>query len=191
MKQFRGGVISVSAFEPDVKNSRQNFPAANSIKVSTLLSAYVSEEHEKRPKAGSTRQGSLKICAGDSPDVSLNFEPVNGHAADVISGKSQVSLCGLVAETVFPVEQHFEAHFYVWPSRDQPSWTDLFDRMRRNRQKMLVGFGDEKLGVVSATFDAVGILSVLTREDSSFYYLVTRLKNMSARCRDVIKLFCL
>ena len=170
MKLFRGGVISASAFEQDVRK----FPAAHSIKVSTLLSAYVSEEEGKRSKPGL-----LKVNGEKNLAASLNFEPMGESSADVACGKCHLSLRGLVPETVFPVDQHFEAHFSVWPPRDQPAWTGIFDRMRLNRQKLLVGFGDEKLGVISATFNDVGVLSLLSKEDSSFYLLITRLKKLT------------
>ena len=127
MKLFRGGVISASAFEQDVRK----FPAAHSIKVSTLLSAYVSEEEGKRSKPGL-----LKVNGEKNLAASLNFEPMVESSADVACGKCHLSLRGLVPETVFPVDQHFEAHFSVWPPRDQPAWTGIFDRMRLNLKKL-------------------------------------------------------
>ena len=181
LKQFRGGVISAKVFEPDVQKRAQNFPAAHSIKVSTLISAYISEENDKRTKSVTTRHGSLKFNINDSTIIVLNFEPMCGNNNDFISGKTHLSLRGLVSDNIFPVDQHFEAHFFVWPSRDQPSWSNLFDRMRQSHQKLLIGFGEDKLGVVSPTFDDVAILSLLNREDSAFYLLITHLKKNSNR----------
>ena len=113
--------------------------------------------------------------------TALHYEPMGQSSSDNACGKCHLSLRGLVAETIFPVDQHFEAHFSVWPPRDQPTWTDIFARMRQNRQKLLVGLGEDKLGVISPTFNDVGILSLLSKEDSNFYFLITRLKKLTVQ----------
>jgi hypothetical protein len=176
LRQFRGGVIAAETFQPDVTHRPPNFPPAHTVKVSTLLSAYITEEQEKRQKPGSNRQGILKIESDEI--VVLNFEPLREDYPDFFSQKAQVTLCGLVSEQTFPIDQHFEAHFSVWPPRDQPSWSTLFDRMRRNRQKLLVGFGEDRIGVISPTHDSSGILSLLSKNDSAFYRMMTRLKKI-------------
>ena len=176
LRQFRGGVIAAEAFQPDVTRRPPNVPPAYTLKVSTLLSAYITEEQEKRQKPGSNRQGVLKI--GSDEVVVLNFEPLSENYEDFFSPKTQLSLRGLVPEQTFSIDQHFEAHLSIWPPRDQPSWTTLFDRMRRNRQKLLVGFGEDRLGVISPTHDSSGILSLLNKDDSAFYLLMTRLKKV-------------
>jgi hypothetical protein len=50
--------------------------------------------------------------------------------------------------------------------------------MRRDRLKLLVGLGDERLGILAATNDEVGLLSVLSLHESAFYLLFSRLKKL-------------
>ena len=120
LKQFHGGVIPMETFQPDVTQRRINFPPAQSVRTSTLLSAYISEENEKRPKSGSHKPGTLKVESDQSSSatVCLNFEPLSEtKSSDSISSKCQVTLRGLVPENFVPVNQSFEAHLSVWPSR--------------------------------------------------------------------------
>ena len=167
----------MEAFQPDVTKRPPEFPPAYTCKVSTLLSTYISEEHEKRQKTGSHKPGVLKVEVNQSTTVSLNLEPLGeSKSSESIPQKSQVTVRGLVPETTFPVEQQFVTHFSVWPSRDQPSWSELFDRMRRHRLKLLIGFGDDRLGVISPNHDESGVLGLLNRDDSAFYLLVCGLK---------------
>ena len=181
LRQFRGGVISVEAFQPDVTKRPVQNPPASSIRVSTLLAVYIAEEHEKRQKPGANKQGSFKIEVEETATtVSLNFEPLSESNSESIPQRALLSLRGLLPDTVFPVSQHYEAHFSVWPSRDQPSWSGLFDRMRRNRQKLLLGFGEDKLGVISPTHDENAVLSILSKSDSSFFLIISRMKSVTS-----------
>ncbi len=170
----------MEAFQPDVMRRPPEFPPTYTCNVSTLLSTYVLEEHEKRQKSGSHRPGVLKVEVNQSATVSLNFELLGEcKSSESIPQKAQASVRGLIPEIAFPVEQQFVTHLSVWPSRDQPSWSELFDRMRRHRLKLLIGFGDDKLGVISPNHDESGILGLLNRDDSSFYLLTCGLKTFS------------